>query len=62
MKKLYEIPQNQNIKLYINDLIVIFDHIDGLYSYCYLENDKNKVIHIRADALFKKYKDGYKFV
>lgn len=68
MKKLYELPEHQNIKLYfddniesIKDIVVIFDHIDGLYSYCWLEEDKTKIIHIKATTPFKKYKDGYKY-
>ena len=62
MKKLYELPENQNIKLYIEDYIVIFDHIDGLYSYCWLEGDKNKIVHVKATALFEEYKDGYRYI
>lgn len=69
IKKLYELPEYQNIKLYfddlienINDIVVIFDHIDGLYSYCWLEEDRNKIIHIKATELFREYKDGYKYV
>ena len=66
IKKLYELPEKQNIKLYFDDnkkdIVVIFDHIDGLYSYCWLEEDKTKIIHIKATTQFKKYKDGYKYV
>lgn len=64
MKRLYELPEYQNTKLYIDDKVLIFDHIDGLYSYCWLEEDKNKIVivHISSYALFKKYKDGYKYV
>lgn len=69
LKKLYELPEYQNIKLYFddlvenkNDIVVIFDHLDGLYSYCWLEEDKNEIIHIKATETFKKYKDGYKYV
>lgn len=62
MKKLYELPEYQNVKLYIGDYVVIFDHLDGLYSYCWLEEDKNKVVHIKATTEFEKYKDGYKIV
>ena len=62
MKKLYQLPEYQNVKLYIDDKVVIFDHIDGAYSYCWLEEDKSKIVHIVAWALFKKYKDGYKYV
>lgn len=60
--KLYELPENQNIKLYIEDKAIIFGHLDGLYSYCWLESDKTKIIHINANTFFKKYKDGYKIV
>lgn len=68
MKKLYELPENKNIKLYFDDNIedkkdicVIFGHIDGFYSYCWLEEDKTKIIHIKATTLFEEYKDGYKY-
>lgn len=68
-KKLYELPEYQNIKLYFDDeienkkdIVVIFDHLDGLYSYCWLEEDKSKIIHINATTTFKKYKDGYKYI
>lgn len=69
MKKLYELPEKQNVKLYFDDnienkkdIVVIFDHIDGFYSYCWLEEDKTKLVHIKATTLFKRYKDGYKYV
>lgn len=60
--KLYEIPENQDVKLYIDNQVIIFGHIDGMYSYCWLENDKNKIVHIKAWTEFTKYKDGYKYV
>lgn len=67
--KLYELPEKQNVKLYfddnienIKDIVVIFDHIDGFYSHCWLEEDRSKLVHIKATTLFKKYKDGYKCV
>lgn len=62
MKKLYELPENQNVKLYFDDKVVIFGHLDGLYSYCWLEEDKNKIVHINANTLFQEYEDGYKFL
>lgn len=61
MKKLYELPEYKNIKLYFGDQVVIFDHIDGMYSYCWLEEDKDKIIHIKAWTVFEQYKDGYKY-
>ena len=62
MKKLYELPERQNVKLYIEDNVVIFDHIDGFYSYCWLDGDKTKIVHVKATAVFKEYKDGYKLI
>lgn len=62
MKMLYELPEHKNIKLYIEDKVIIFDHLDGLYSYCWLEEDKSKIVHIKITTLFEKYKDGYKLV
>lgn len=61
MKKLYELPEYENVKLYFDDQVVIFDHIDGMYSYCWLEEDRSKIVHIKAWSLFEKYKDGYKY-
>lgn len=60
--KLYQLTEYQNIKLYIDNKIIIFDHLDGMYSYCYLEEDKAKIVHINACVKLKKYKDGYKVV
>lgn len=62
MKKLYELPERQNVKLYFDDTVIIFDHIDGFFSYCWLEEDKDKLVHIKATTLFEEYKDGYKYV
>ena len=69
MKKLYELPEYKNTKLYFDDeienkkdIVVIFDHLDGMYSYCWLEEDKSKIVHILAWATFKEYKDCYKYV
>jgi hypothetical protein len=59
MKKLYQLPEKS--KLYIGDEVVIFGHIDGLYSYCWLENDKKRIVHIKATTMFRKYRDGYKY-
>ena len=62
MKKLYELPEHQNIKLYFKDKVIIFDHIDGFYSYCWLEEDKSKLVHIKATVELRKYKEGYKIL
>ena len=62
VKKLYELPENKNIKLFIDGKTIIFGHIDGLYSYCWLKEDKNKIVHIKATTVFRKYRDGYKCI
>ena len=58
--KLYQLPERQNIKLYIDNQVIIFDHIDGMYSYCWLEEDKSKIVHIKNGIELVEYKDGYK--
>lgn len=66
--KLYELPSNQNIKLYVEDrdgkiIVVTFGHIDGLYSYCWLEEeDRTVLVHIHALQPLEPYLDGYKLV
>lgn len=39
---------------------IVFDHLDGMYSYCYLQRDHDKVIHLYRFTPLVKYKDGYK--
>lgn len=64
--KLYELPEYQDTKIYIDSKdglkTVIFEHIDGAFSYCWLEEDKNKLVHLPAYAEVEKYKDGYKLI
>lgn len=56
--KLYGIEKGS--KIYIEDVVVIFDHLDGMYSYCYDQNDKTKLLHLSASTPLEAYKDGYK--
>ena len=66
--KLYELPPDQNIKLYMEDhdgkiIVVTFGHIDGLYSYCWLEEEgKRRIVHIYVLQPLEPYLDGYKLV
>lgn len=39
---------------------VIFDHVDGMYSYCYLQSDPKIVVHLSVMTPLEKYKDGWK--
>lgn len=42
------------------DSVIIFDHIDGMYSYCYLQDEPAKLVHLKAWTPLIKFKDGYK--
>lgn len=69
MIQLYELPRDKNIKIYGykqytldnkgDDIVIIFGHIDGMYSYCWIENT-DKLVQLPATLKLKKYKDGYK--
>lgn len=56
--KLYDIKKGS--KIYVEDVVVIFDHLDGMYSYCYDQKDKTKLLHLAGYTPLEVYKDGYK--
>lgn len=62
-KKLYELPKGSRIYNLIPngdpEGVIIFDHPDGMYSYCYLESDPTKVVHLSASAPLRPFRDGY---
>lgn len=64
--KLYELPQRNGIKLYglepngDKDGVVIFDHVDGMYSYCWIEGQEDAIVHLNASTELTEHKDGYK--
>lgn len=62
--KLYELPKGSKIYGYDvqgeDDAVIIFDHVDGMYSYCYIEGNEDKVVHLSASLQLRKYKDGFK--
>lgn len=55
--KLHEIEKGSKIK--IDNTIIIFDHIDGMYSYCYSEKEPEKLLHL--SAMTELVKDGEYF-
>jgi hypothetical protein len=60
--KLYDIPEKSKIYCEVSDgsKYIIFDHPDGMYSYCVTE--KGEIIHLSMVTPLKKYKDGYKII
>ena len=59
--KLYQIPNRSKLKVKTSDGIkdAIFDHPDGLYSYCYLVEDESKIFHLSILTPMKKVGDHY---
>jgi hypothetical protein len=59
--KLYEIPKKSKIYEEVSDgsSYFIYDHLDGMYSYCVSE--KGGVCHLGRMQELVEYKDGYKF-
>lgn len=62
--KLHEIPKGSKIyELMPNgdeEGVIIFDHLDGMYSYCYVESDPSIVVHLFVGTELEEYKDGYR--
>ncbi len=58
--KLYEIEKESKIYEECSDGSdhFIFNHLDGMYSYCTTE--KGGVVHLAGATPLVKYKDGYK--
>ena len=60
MTRLWDIKEQSKIYEKCSDgsTFLIFDHIDGMYSYCTTE--KGGVVHLSFSTPLKEYKDGYK--
>lgn len=82
--KLYELPQRteKGVKIYplrsvsiedgkeLNDIVILFHHLDGMYSYCTLldkdgdtvlfKDGTKAVMHLSAATPLKRHADGYK--
>ncbi len=57
--KLYNIPQQSKIFCECSDgsTYIIFDHLDGMYSYCVTEN--GGVVHLGGGQPLKEVPGGY---
>lgn len=58
--KLYNITKGTKIYVHCTDgsKYVVFDHLDGMYSYCLSE--KGAVCHLSAGTPLVKFADGYR--
>lgn len=61
--KLYELKRGDKIK--VEEGLITFDHVDGMYSYClaeWVKNGENGVVHLSASTNLKKVGDNYEIV
>jgi len=60
--KLYEIPRGSKIK--IEEGIITFHYLDGIYSYCTCDwvKDEFNVIHLSASTPLKKKDKFYEII
>lgn len=66
--KLYELPRDQGVEIHglevgIGDKpakpeIIIFGHLDGAYSYCWIKGDPEAVVHLNASTELEKIEDN----
>lgn len=64
--KLYELPRDKGIRIKaetraINEQklgdYIIFHHIDGMYSYCTVENAPGEICHLSANQEIKYHEE-----
>lgn len=71
MPKLYELKRDKGIEIHglkigINgeeptEQVVIFGHIDGAYSYCWIKGNQDAIVHLNASTELEHIKkDQYK--
>jgi len=68
--KLYELERDKNIPIYGlmdkdgNKVTIIFGHLDGAYSYCWIKDEVNgdtdQIVHLSASTPLEPHKDGYR--
>jgi hypothetical protein len=56
--KLYDIPRHSKIMCELSDgsSFLMFDHLDGMYSFCMSEN--GNVVHLAGRTELEKQEDG----
>jgi len=61
--KLHEIPKGSKIKVRLTsgrEVFIIFHHLDGMYSYCTLDDgDSDNTVHLSRFTPLKKVDDYY---
>lgn len=57
MIRLFEIPKNS--KIYDGEEVLIFKHLDGMYSYCTCASG---IVHILAITPLEEYLDGFRII
>lgn len=64
--KLYDLPQREGVKIKVmlqrkgkkaKEEFIIFDHLDGMYSYCTTED--GEVVHLSCGTPLKKVGNHY---
>lgn len=48
--KLYNLPRDEDIEIETGAETIIFGHLDGMYSYCWLKGEPDKVVHLNAST------------
>lgn len=56
--KLYELPNYKEAEVDVNGVKVIFHHIDGMYSYCWLKDNPEHLVHLMIGTELEKQPDG----
>lgn len=64
--KLHEIPKYSRIKAETTDDkgnvlgdFIVFGHLDGMYSYCWVEGHESEICHLGCMQTLKKVEDYY---
>lgn len=63
--KLHEIPRGSKIYGFEisgeeDGTVIIFNHLDGMFSHCNVEGKPEKTLHLSASTPLRKHKDGFR--